>query len=180
MLREIAGPDCRIMLDANQQWTLPQARAFCAAVRDMDPYWIEEPTHPDDIEAHAELAREIAPMKIALGEHVPNRVLFKNFLERDAVHFVQADCTRLAGISEFITVSLLARKHNLPVAPHVGDMGQVHQHLMLFNHIALGHEVLFLEHIPHLGSYFVHPARVEDGVYRTPQVPGASCDLRPE
>jgi L-fuconate dehydratase len=179
MLRQIAGPECRIMLDANQQWTLPQAKELCSAVHDLDPYWIEEPTHPDDIEAHATLAREIAPMKIALGEHVPNRVLFKNFLARQAVHFVQADCTRLAGISEFLTVSLLASKYGLPVVPHVGDMGQIHQHLVLFNHIAIANEVVFLEHIPHLRPYFVHPACVEDGVYRTPQEPGASCDLKP-
>jgi L-fuconate dehydratase len=177
MLREISGPECRIMLDANQQWTLAQAERGCAAVRAMDPYWIEEPTHPDDVEAHAALARNIAPMRIALGEHVPNRVLFKNFIARGAVHVVQADCTRLAGVSEFLTASLLARKHGLPVVPHVGDMGQIHQHLVLFNHIALGHEVLFLEHIPHLRTHFTHPARVEGGVYRTPQEPGSSCDL---
>jgi L-fuconate dehydratase len=178
MLREVAGRDCRIMLDANQQWTLEQAATVCAAVRGMDPYWIEEPTHPDDVEAHAHLAKSIAPMRVALGEHVPNRVLFKNFIARGAVHFVQADCTRLAGVSEFLTVSLLARKHGLPLVPHVGDMGQIHQHLVLFNHIALGHEVVFLEHIPHLRPHFVHPAHVEDGVYRTPKEPGSSCDLK--
>ena len=93
------------------------------------------------------------------------------------MHFVQPDCTRLAGVSEFITVSLLARVFGLPVAPHVGDMGQIHQHLVLFNHIALGHEALFLEYIPHLRDRFVHPAIVEDGVYRTPLEPGCSSDL---
>ena len=96
------------------------------------------------------------------------------------MHFVQADCTRLAGVSEFLTVSLLARKYGLPVVPHVGDMGQIHQHLVLFNHIALGHEALFLEYIPHLRDYFLHPAIVQDGVYRTPQEPGLSCDLLAE
>jgi L-fuconate dehydratase len=94
-----------------------------------------------------------------------------------ALHYVQADATRLAGVSEFITVSLLARKLGLPVVPHVGDMGQIHQHLVLFNHVALAHEAVFLEHIPHLRSHFVHPAQVEGGVYRTPQEPGASTDL---
>jgi L-fuconate dehydratase len=177
MLREIAGPDCQLMLDANQQWTVPQAEYVCRAVRDLNPYWIEEPTHPDDIEGHVKLASQIAPLRLALGEHVPNRVVFRNFLARGAVHFVQADCTRLAGVSEFITVSLLARKYGLPVVPHVGDMGQIHQHLVLFNHIALGHEALLLEHIPHLRKYFVHPAQVENGVYCTPQFPGLSCDL---
>jgi len=167
------------MLDANQQWTVAEAAYVCQAVRELNPYWIEEPTHPDDIEGHVNLASQIAPMRIALGEHVPNRVLFRNFLARGAMHFVQADCTRLAGVSEFLTVSLLARKYRLPVVPHVGDMGQIHQHLVLFNHIVLGHEALLLEYIPHLRQYFVHPARVEDGVYRTPQSPGLSCDLKP-
>jgi L-fuconate dehydratase len=179
LLRELAGPDCQLMLDANQQWTVAEAAYVCQAVRELNPYWIEEPTHPDDIEGHVNLASQIAPMRIALGEHVPNRVLFRNFLARGAMHFVQADCTRLAGVSEFLTVSLLARKYRLPVVPHVGDMGQIHQHLVLFNHIVLGHEALLLEYIPHLRQYFVHPARVEDGVYRTPQSPGLSCDLKP-
>ncbi|HEY6990905.1 MAG TPA: enolase C-terminal domain-like protein [Bryobacteraceae bacterium] len=178
LLRELAGPECHLMLDANQQWTVPQAQYVCEAVRDLHPYWIEEPTHPDDIEGHVKLAAQIAPMRIALGEHVPNRVMFRNFLARGAMHFVQADCTRLAGIAEFLTVSLLARKYGLPVVPHVGDMGQIHQHLVLFNHIVLGHEALFLEYIPHLRRHFVHPAQVEDGVYRTPQSPGLSCDLK--
>ena len=178
LLRELAGPECQLMLDANQQWTVPQAQYVCEAVRNLHPYWIEEPTHPDDIEGHVKLAAQIAPMCIALGEHVPNRVLFRNFLARGAMHFVQADCTRLAGVAEFLTVSLLARKYGLPVVPHVGDMGQIHQHLVLFNHVVLGHEALFLEYIPHLRRHFVHPAQVEDGVYRTPQSPGLSCDLK--
>lgn len=109
---------------------------------DFRPLWIEEPTHPDDIHAHVILVDEIAPVKIAAGEHIPNRVLFKNFLQCSALHFVQADCTRLAGVNEFLTVSLLARQFGLPVSPHAGDMGQIHQHLVLFNHIAMGHESL--------------------------------------
>jgi L-fuconate dehydratase len=177
LLREIAGERATIMLDVNQQWTLPQAIAMCRLVAPMRPFWIEEPTHPDDVEAHRKLAEAIAPLRIALGEQAPNRIVFKNYMAAAAVHFVQADCTRLAGVSEFITVSLLARKFGLPVAPHVGDMGQIHQHLVLFNHIALGHDVLFLEYIPHLRDHFAHAALVEDGVYRTPQAPGASSDL---
>lgn len=178
LLRRIAGPDCRIMVDVNQQWSLCEARRMCAALRPVDPYWVEEPTHPDDIAAHRTLAGEIAPLRIALGEHVPNRVVFKNFVQAGAVHFLQPDCTRLAGVSEFIVVSLLARKYALPVVPHVGDMGQIHQHLVLFNHVALGNEVVFLENIPHMRDYFVHPTCVCGGVYKTPQEPGLSCDLR--
>jgi L-fuconate dehydratase len=177
MLREIAGNKALLMLDVNQQWTLPQALAMCDSLQDVFPYWIEEPTHPDDVAAHRKLARAIAPMRIALGEHVPNRVLFKNFLEAEAVYFVQVDCTRVAGVSEFLTVSLLARKLDRPVVPHVGDMGQIHQHLVLFNHIAMGHPALFLEYIPHLREHFRRPARVNAGRYVTPEEPGLSCDL---
>jgi len=178
MLRECAGESATLMFDANQQWNLPTALEMCREFARLNPLWIEEPTHPDDIRAHAELASAIAPVKIAAGEHIPNRVVFKNFLQAGAIHFVQADATRLGGISEFLTVSLLARKLDLPLVPHVGDMGQIHQHMVFFNHIALGHEILFLEYIPHLQSHFVFPAQIDSGVYKTPQEPGASTDLK--
>jgi len=178
MLREFVGANALIMLDANQQWTLPRALEMCHKLRDVFPYFVEEPTHPDDIRAHSTLAEGIKPIPIALGEHVPNRIMFKNFMQAEAVQIVQADCTRVAGISEFLTVSLLARKFGLRVVPHVGDMGQIHQHLVLFNHIAMGHEEVFLECIPHLQPHFVNPAQIEDGVYVTPQLPGSSSDLK--
>lgn len=178
MLRELAGQDALIMLDANQQWTLPRALEMCQKLRAVSPFFVEEPTHPDDIRAHSELAEAIKPIPIALGEHVPNRIMFKNFMQAGAVEIVQVDCTRVAGISEFLTVSLLARKFGLRVVPHVGDMGQIHQHLVLFNHIALGHEALFLECIPHLQPHFVNPAQIRDGVYVTPEAPGSSSDLK--
>jgi len=177
MLREMVGEECLVMLDANQQWTLPRALEMCRSLSDISPYWVEEPTHPDDISAHRKLSQAIFPMRVALGEHVPNRVMFKNFMEAGAVHFVQADCTRLAGVSEFLAVALLAKKFDLPVVPHVGDMGQIHQHLVLFNHIALGLPVIFLEYIPHLREHFVNPACVEGGFYKTPEVAGLSADL---
>jgi len=177
ILRDVAGEAAMLMFDANQHWNLPDARRMCRELARFKPLWIEEPTHPDDVYAHAALAREIAPVKIAAGEHIPNRVLFKNFLRYGGVHFVQADCTRLAGISEFLTVSLMAKQFGLPIVPHVGDMGQLHQHLVLFNHIALDHEVVFLEHIPHLREHFVFPATVSGGFYKTPQEPGASTDM---
>ncbi|MGB6692101.1 MAG: enolase C-terminal domain-like protein [Terracidiphilus sp.] len=177
MLREVAGDAGTLMFDANQHWKLPDAIRMCRELVRFKPLWIEEPTHPDDVRAHAAIAREIAPVKIAAGEHIPNRILFKNFFHYGGVHFVQTDCTRLAGVSEFLTVSLMARKFGLPVVPHVGDMGQLHQHLVLFNHIAIGQEVVFLEHIPHLEEHFVFPAQVSGGFYKTPQQPGASTDL---
>lgn len=165
------------MLDANQQWTLPQAINICTRLQQINPYWIEEPTHPDDVLAHKTLAAAIAPTKLALGEHVPNRIIFKNYLQSNCAGFIQADAVRVGGVSEFITISLLCRKFGVPVVPHVGDMGQLHQHLVLFNHIAMGHEALLLEYIPHLQQHFVHPAIVKDGVYKTTYQPGSNCDL---
>ncbi|UKJ09314.1 enolase C-terminal domain-like protein [Solitalea lacus] len=178
IVREVAGNNCKVMLDANQQWTLPQAMTICRELLSMQPYWIEEPTHPDDVLAHKTLADAIAPTKLALGEHVPNRIIFKNYLQTGCSGFMQADAVRLGGVSEFITVSLLCKKFGVPVVPHVGDMGQLHQHLVLFNHIAMGHEALFLEHIPHLQQHFIHPAKIVNGTYQTPQEPGSSCDLK--
>jgi L-fuconate dehydratase len=177
IVRQAAGDHVKVMLDANQQWTLPQALHICKKLQDMNPYWIEEPTHPDDVQAHKTLARSIAPTRLALGEHVPNRIVFKNYLQAGCAGFIQVDAVRVGGVSEFITISLLCRKYNIPVVPHVGDMGQLHQHLVLFNHISLGHQALFLEHIPHLQKHFVHPVDIVDGVYRTPQEAGSSCDL---
>lgn len=180
IVREVAGNRARVMVDANQQWTLPQALDICPRLRTINPFWIEEPTHPDDVLGHKTLADAIAPMKLAVGEHVPNRVVFKNYLLAGCAGFIQVDAVRVAGVSEFIAVSLLCLKFGVPVVAHVGDMGQLHQHLVLFNHIALGHDVVFLEHIPHLREHFVHPCRVADGVYQTPQEAGAGCDLKNE
>lgn len=178
MLRKLVGDESDVMFDANQRWPLPDALRICHELTKFRPHWIEEPTHPDDIQAHVELSRSISPFKIAAGEHISNRVLFKNFMKAHAISFIQVDCTRVAGVSEFLTVSFLAKIFDLPVVPHVGDMGQMHQHLVLFNHIGLGLKAEFLEYIPHLRAHFVHPARVQDGVYKTPQEPGASADLK--
>lgn len=177
IVREVAGPDAKVMVDANQQWTLPQALEICTRLKEINPFWIEEPTHPDDVTGHKTLAEAIAPVKLALGEHVPNRIIFKNYLQSGSAGFIQVDAVRVAGVSEFLAVSLMCRKFGVPVVPHVGDMGQLHQHLVLFNHIGLDLPAVFLEHIPHLRSKFVHPVKVEGGVYHTPQDIGASCDL---
>jgi L-fuconate dehydratase len=178
MLRKLVGDESTVMFDANQHWSLPDALRICGELTKFRPHWIEEPTHPDDIEAHVELSSAIRPFRIAAGEHIANRVLFKNFMKARALSFIQVDCTRVAGVSEFLTVSFLAKVFDLPVVPHVGDMGQMHQHLVLFNHIGLGLKAEFLEHIPHLRAHFVHPAQIQGGVYKTPQEPGASADLK--
>jgi L-fuconate dehydratase len=178
-VREAVGDGVRIMVDANQAWSLPKALDVCRQLASMQPYWVEEPTQPDDILAHQAIARAISPVPVAVGEAVSNRVMWKNFLQAGAVGIVQADCTRLAGISEYLAVSLLATKYPVKVIPHVGDMGQMHHHLVFFNHIALGHEKLFLEYIPHLRKHFMFPANVQNGAYQLPQEPGCSTDLLP-
>jgi L-fuconate dehydratase len=152
--------------------------SVCKELAAIKPYWVEEPTHPDDVQAHRVLAEAIAPIAVAMGEHVPNRVVFKNYLLARAASIIQVDAVRVGGVSEFLAVALMARQFGVDVVPHVGDMGQIHQHLVLFNHIALGHRASFLEYIPHLKSHFVTPARVEAGVYVTPQVPGSSSELK--
>jgi L-fuconate dehydratase len=177
IVREAAGPDATIMTDANQQWTIAQSIDFCRRCADLDLHWLEEPTHPDDILGHQTIANAIAPVKVAAGEHVANRMAFKNYLQCGGMAVCQVDALRVAGVSEFLAISLMAKKFGIPVIPHVGDMGQIHQHLVLFNHIGLGHEAIFLETIPHLSEHFVEPAVVERGVYRTPRLPGSSCRL---
>lgn len=178
LVREAVGDDVKIMLDCNQQWTLAQTLYVVSRIKQMNPFWIEEPTDPDDVLAHETIARAIYPIKVALGEHVPNKVMFKNFLQARAMSFNQVDAVRVGGISEFILISLMSKKFGVPVIPHVGDMGQLHQHLVLFNHIVIGHEALFLEYIPHLAEHFVYPAAIVNGRYKIPQNAGCSCDIK--
>ena len=179
LVREAAGAGARVMVDANQRWSVPEAVQACRALSSHDLFWVEEPTHPDDLLGHQTIAREAAPVRLAAGEHLPNRVVFKNYLASRCLAFAQPDCVRLAGVSEFLAVSLLARAAGVPVVPHVGDMGQLHQHLVLVNHVAMGHEALFLEYIPHLAGHFRAPAAVVGGRYQTPEAPGASTELLP-
>jgi L-fuconate dehydratase len=127
---------------------------------------------------HQTIARAISPLKVAAGEHIPNKIIFKNFFQAKAIDFCQVDAVRVGGISEFLTISLLSKSMGISVVPHVGDMGQIHQHLVLFNHIGMNHEHLFLEHIPHLKHHFVNPAEVVDAYYQVPQVAGSSSDLK--
>ncbi|MEA4893788.1 MAG: enolase C-terminal domain-like protein [Oscillospiraceae bacterium] len=177
MIREAAGDKATIMLDANQQWSLQDALSIIARLKDMNPHWVEEPTDPDDILAHQTLARAVHPIRIALGEHVSNKVLFKNYLQAKAMSFNQVDALRVGGVSEFILISLMSKKFGVPVIPHVGDMGQLHQHMVLFNHIGIGLPKLFLEYIPHLQKYFRYPVVIKDGRYVVPQQPGNTCDF---
>jgi L-fuconate dehydratase len=176
-VREAVGPDVRLMTDANQRWSVPQAITAGRALARLGCYWLEEPTHPDDVLGYQEIARSVAPLKLASGENVSNAVLFKNLIRGGGIHFVQADVTRLGGLPEWLAVALMAKKAGLPLVPHAGDMGQVHQHLVLWRALALGEEPDPLEYIPYIRAAFETPIQVERGAYRVPSEPGASTRM---
>ena len=166
-VRKALGPDIRIMTDANGKWTLPQAMQTAGRLKDFDIVWIEEPIYFDDVEGHRRLAEAIET-PIALGEQLYTASAFRDFIHAGAVHYVQPDVVRLAGITEFWQVADMARCYSLPVVPHVGDMCQVHQHLC-FAHPACS----LLEYIPWLRDWMEAPAKIVDGFYVAPETPGA-------
>jgi L-alanine-DL-glutamate epimerase-like enolase superfamily enzyme len=166
-VRNALGPNIRIMTDANGRWTLPQAIQTAGRLADFDIAWIEEPIYFDDVEGHRRLAETIAT-PIALGEQLYTAQQFRDFIHAGAVHYVQPDVVRLAGVTEFWQVADMARCYSLPVVPHVGDMCQVHQHVC-FAHPACG----LLEYIPWLRDWMEHPAEIIDGHYKAPEAPGA-------
>jgi L-alanine-DL-glutamate epimerase-like enolase superfamily enzyme len=166
-VRNALGPEVRIMTDANGRWNLPQAIQTAGRLADFDITWIEEPLDFDDVEGHRHLAGTITT-PIALGEQLYTAARFRDFIHAGAVHYVQPDVVRLAGVTEFWQVAGLARCHNLPVVPHVGDMCQVHQHVC-FAHPSCH----LLEYIPWLRDWMEEPARISDGRYLAPQAPGA-------
>ena len=180
VVRHEVGRDRLVMVDANQRWGVEGAIAAGRALAEFDPFWFEEPVHPDDVLGYRDVSRALAPMRIAGGEHVSNPVLFKNFIRSGALQVVQPDAVRLAGLPEYLAVALMAAKAGLPALPHVGDMGQLHQHLIVFTRCALGMPELPLELIPHLAQHFVDPVVVRDGAYVLPEQPGAGMTLRPE
>jgi L-alanine-DL-glutamate epimerase-like enolase superfamily enzyme len=166
-VRKALGPDIRIMTDANGRWTLPQAIQTAGRLVDFDIAWIEEPIYFDDVQGHKRLAETIAT-PLALGEQLYTASHFRDFIHAGAVHYVQPDVVRLAGITEFMQVADMARCYSLPVVPHVGDMCQVHQHIC-FAHPSCS----LLEYIPWLRDWMEAPARIVDGFYVAPDAPGA-------
>jgi len=174
--REVLGPDLALALDANQVWSVPEAIDWMARLAPFDPWWIEEPTSPDDILGHAAIARAIAPIRVATGEHVHNRVMFKQFLQAGAIDVCQVDACRLAGVNEVIAVLLLAAKFGVPVCPHAGGVGlcELVVHLAAFDYIAVSGSLdgRVVEYVDHLHEHFVEPVRVEGGRYRLPAAPG--------
>ena len=184
IIREEIGPDRKLMMDANQVWDVDEAIANMGRLAEFDPWWIEEPTSPDDVLGHARIARAVAPVGVATGEHGMNRVLFKQLMQADAISFCQIDACRLGGVNEVIAVLLLAAKFGVPVCPHAGGVGlsEYVQHLSIFDYVCVGAslEDRVLEYVDHLHEHFVDPVRIENGRYMPPKRPGYSIEMHPE
>jgi len=179
--RATVGPDIRIAVDANQRWDRNEAIDWMRDLAPFDIAWIEEPTNPDDILAHAAIARAIAPIPVATGEHGGGRVMFKQFLQADALQVLQIDATRVAGVNENIAILLLAAKFGVPVCPHAGGVGlcEAVQHLSMFDFVAVTGtmEKRMIEFVDHLHEHFVTPVDVHDGRYWAPSAPGAGAEM---
>ena len=183
IIREEIGPDRKLMMDANQVWDVDEAIANMGHLAEFDPWWIEEPTSPDDVLGHARIARAVAPVGVATGEHGMNRVLFKQLMQADAIGFCQIDACRLGGVNEVIAVLLLAAKFGVPVCPHAGGVGlsEYVQHLSIFDYVAVSAslEDRVLEYVDHLHGHFLDPVRIENGRYMPPERPGYSIEMYP-
>jgi len=183
IVREEIGPDRRLAVDANQRWGVQQAIDWMARLARFDPYWIEEPTSPDDILGHATIARAVAPILVATGEHVHNRVMFKQLLQAESIGICQIDSCRLGGVNEVIAVLLLAARFRVPVCPHAGGVGlcELVQHLSAFDYVAVTGSLdrRVIEYVDHLHEHFVDPVVIRDGRYMMPGRPGYSAEMHP-
>ncbi|WP_405915400.1 enolase C-terminal domain-like protein [Streptomyces sp. NBC_00728] len=181
--RAAVGPDIRIAIDANQRWDVDEAITWTNALAEFGPYWIEEPTSPDDILGHAAVRRAVAPVKVATGEHAQNRVVFKQLLQAGSVDIVQIDAARVGGVNENLAILLLAAKFGVPVCPHAGGVGlcELVQHLSMFDFVALSGTTddRVIEYVDHLHDHFAEPVVIRDGHYTAPTAPGFSAAMRP-
>jgi L-fuconate dehydratase len=179
--RAAVGPDVRIAIDANQRWDVKQAIAWTRVLERFDPYWIEEPTSPDDILGHSAIRQAVAPVKVATGEHVQNRVVFKQLIQARAIDILQLDSARVGGVNENLAILLLAAKHAIPVCPHAGGVGlcELVQHLSMFDYVALSGTTRdrVIEYVDHLHDHFLDPVRIVDGHYAAPSAPGFSAQM---
>jgi L-fuconate dehydratase len=184
LLREEIGPGSKLMMDANQVWDVGEAIESMRVLAQFDPHWIEEPTSPDDVLGHAAIARAVAPIRVATGEHVHNRVMFKQLLQAEAIGFCQVDSCRLGGVNEVIAVLLLAAKFGVPVCPHAGGVGlcEYVQHLSLFDYIAVSADLTdrVIEYVDHLHDHFVCPVVMRGDRYVPPEEPGYSAEIKIE
>jgi len=179
--RSAAGSDARIAVDANQRWGVGQAIEWMARLAEFDPYWIEEPTSPDDVLGHRAIREAVQPIRVATGEHVQNRVIFKQLLQANAIDVVQIDACRVGGVNENLAIILLAAKFGVPVCPHAGGVGlcEMVQHLAMFDFVAVSgtSEGRWIEYVDHLHEHFTDPVVVTGGRYRAPTTPGASARM---
>ena len=184
IVREEIGPDRKLMMDANQVWDVDEAIANMRELARFDPWWIEEPTSPDDILGHAAIARAIAPIGVATGEQCQNRVMFKQLMQANAIRFCQIDSCRLGGVNEVLAVLLLAAKFGIPVCPHAGGVGlcEYVQHLAIFDYLCVSAslENRIVEYVDHLHEHFLDPVVIRGGRYMPPNAPGYSITMRPE
>jgi L-fuconate dehydratase len=184
LVRRAIGPDLRLSLDANQAWGVERAIAAIRRLSEVDPFWIEEPTSPDDVLGHQRIRDAVAPVRVATGEHVQNRVVFKQLFQLGAIDACQLDCCRLGGVNEVLAVVLLAAKFGVPVCPHAGGVGlcEYAQHVSMFDYVAVGASLddRVCEFVDHLHEHFVDPVRVVKGHYLAPTTPGYSIEIRPE
>jgi L-fuconate dehydratase len=183
IIREEIGPDALLMMDANQVWDVDQAIAAMERLAEVDPYWIEEPTHADDVLGHARIQRAVAPIRVATGEVAANRVIFKQLLQAEAIGVMQIDACRVGGVNEVLAELLLAAKFGVPVCPHAGGVGlcELVQHLAFFDYLRVGTslEGRMVEYVDHLHEHFVDPVRTRSGRYVLPSVAGYSGSMKP-
>ncbi len=184
LIRNAIGSHRKLMMDANQFWGVDEAIAAMQRLREFDPWWVEEPTSPDDILGHARIRKAISPIRVATGEHVQNRIIFKQLFQAGAIDVCQIDACRLGGVNEAIAVLLLAAKFGVPVCPHAGGVGlcEYVQHLAAFDYIAVSgsQEDRVIEWVDHLHEHFREPAVVRNGRYQAPLAPGYSVEMLPE
>ena len=184
LARDILGDSVTIMIDANQVWGVDQAIDWINQLKRFNPWFIEEPTSPDDILGHAKIRKAVKPIMVATGEHCHNRVMFKQFFQADAIDICQLDSCRLASINEILAVQLLAAKFEIPICPHAGGVGlcEYVQHLAIIDFVCISAELngRVLEYIEHLNEYFKYPCAIKDGAYVLPKSHGYSATIKKE
>jgi L-fuconate dehydratase len=184
VVREEIGWERKLMVDANQKWGVIEAIERTRALGELDPWWMEEPTSPDDILGHAKIRREVAPIRIATGEHCQNRVVFKQLLQAQAIDVCQIDSCRVAGVNENLAIILMAAKFGVPVCPHAGGVGlcEYVQHLSIFDYLRVSRslENRVIEYVGHLHEHFIDPVRIRRGHYLLPEAPGYSIEIFPD
>ena len=182
--RDIIGPDRNLMIDANQIWERDEAIAWVKELAFAQPWFIEEPTSPDDVEAHRAIREAIKPIQVATGEMCQNRIMFKQFIMREAIDVVQIDACRMGGVNEVLAVLLMAAKYGLKVCPHAGGVGlcEYVQHLSMIDYLCFSatHEGRVTEYVDHLHEHFIEPCDIQNAAYMPPKLPGFSIEMKPE